>query len=398
MVWESLTDGYYKGIKFHCSIPSKKNGVHGITSQKRSYERRLQLVKYPAKDGVKVRDFGGDSDVIEFDIIFSGSDYLKKYDDFFQTINDGQAGILICPLRPSAVVAYFHKISDTAEVGSGGTIRVSVSFVEDTTIDPNEIAPANVSKITSITDKASSLSEKIASAKKALNNNPLIDAVRELQSGISSVRRFANTVISLDQNIRNRIVSISSEINGTLDLIGDAVKVFKKDKSGVSNPSNVIDPETGLEVVPFDQEDTDKDDIELNVGEGKIPLEQTPATSDDPNKELSANNLNSNAGLEVFSTKANDILKDQRNEISSLGGGKTEDIVKSLTQVVLAVDEFKKSISVDVGIPVVVPNNLSMIEVMFYNDVPIEDLEKVISRNRHIEDVLNIPQGAVVFL
>lgn len=392
MEWESLTDGSYKGIRFHCSKPSKTGGVHGVTSQKTSLERRLQLIKYPAKDGAKISDFGADSDIIEFDILFFGIDYLKKYDEFLKVANNGEPGILVCPVRPRAVVAFFQKKSDVVEVGSGGTIKVSFTFIEDTTIDPNELTSPTVSSIVSSADKAKSLGEKIADAKKVLNNNPLIGAVREIQSGISTVRRYAGAVIALDQNIRNRILSVTDEINGTLDLLNDAVAVFQKEKKSTTNPQNFIDSDTGLEVVPFDQEET-----EVLVLDPLVPVAASSINSDTV-PELSINNLNSNAGLEVFSSKSNEILKEKRDEISTLGGGETEDVTKSLSRVVLAVDEFKNSVTIKTGSPVVVPRDLCMMEIMFFNDVPMDKLKETISNNRHIDDVLLVPAGSVVYI
>lgn len=393
MAWKNLTDGSFKGFRFHTSKPKKGGDVHGISSQKTTKARRLQIVKKPRVDGGGINDFGADPDTIEVDIIFFGADYLKKYEEFLSLCSDGKPGILVVPVRSRAVVAYFQQVTETTEVGSGGTIRASVSFVEDTTIDPVELETASTSVVPNSLQKASALSEKLDAAKKILNSNPLIDAVRFAESGISTVRRYANTVIQLDQNIRNRITSVTNEINGTIDLVKGAVSIFKKDKvPSTANTGNLIDPETGQEVVPFDQVDepTEADDILDQPDPTPITSENTP--------ELSDSNLVSNAGIEVFTTKASELVKAQREEMALLGGGKTDDISKSLTQVIIALDDFRASIATKAGTPVLVPNDLSIVEIMFHNGIDLNDLSRVISNNRHVSDPLAVDAGTVVYL
>lgn len=392
MEWKNLTDGSFKGFRFHCATPSKKDGVHGISSQKTVKERRLQVTNFPGRNGARVGDLGGNSDTVEFDIIFHGSNYQKQYENFLATLDNGEAGILVCPVRSRAIIAYFHKLAESIEVGAGGSIRVSATFVEDTTIDPIDLGSSQEAMQKPSEDKSASLLDKIKSAKNALNSNPFIDAVRAVESGISTVRRYAGAVIALDQNIRSRIVSLTAEITSTLDLVNDAVAIFKKEEKAPTNQNNIIDPDTGLEVVPFDRD--------ITLPEVDDPL-APPINSDvntDTVPELSTNNLESNAGLEVFSDKALEMIKDGREEMGELGGGKTEDVTSSLREVVLALDDFKSSIAVQVGTPKIVPREISIIEVLFENSLPLSSMKQVISNNRHIDDFVVIPRGTIIYL
>lgn len=396
MSWESLTDGFFKGSQFHTAIPSKDKKF-GAISQKTESERRLQVIRSPGKDGGGVNDFGRNQDVITVEVIFFGTGYLEKFNSFKKLCNDGLPGILVVPIREKALVAYFQKSSDEVSVGNGGTIKATFTFLEDTTVDPIDLSPVGPAVIGNTAEKTSALANAVSNAKKILNNNPLVQAVRLAEGGLSTARRYAGVVLAMDASIRARIVSVTDNIKGTLDLVGDAVEIFRKPKESSSsssgaNTKNVIDPDTGQEVVPFDQDDSIvplEDPLEAPLVT-TIDVENTP--------EISGNNLNSNAGVEVFSKKVAELIKEQRSEMTLNAGGRVDDVSRSLTHVIVALDDFRLSIAKKQGSPVVVPSNFSVMEIMFHNGIPLDRLDDVIRDNYHIDDVLMVPSGTVVYL
>jgi prophage DNA circulation protein len=391
MAWDSLTDGFFKGFQFHTPVPSKDKQF-GVSSQKTEKERRLQLIRYPRVNGGKVNDFGANQDVVTLEVVFFGADYLTKYNQFLKVCNDGEPGILVVPVREKALVAYFQKASEVVEVGSGKTIKVTFTFVEDTTIDPIELQPPGASLSVNTLEKASELSKKVAEAKKKLSANSFVSAMRSGEAGLSTIRRYSSAALSIDQNIRNRFNSITSNISGTLDLLTDALNLFMKPKAAQSLAQNIIDLETGQQVVPFNAVET-----QSTVADPLTPPTETTITSDDV-PQITKNNLSSNAGVEVFSDKVTSLLKDQREQATQIGGGRIDDVSKALTQVIVSLQDFKASVAKKKGSPVVVPAQLSIMEVMFYNSVDLSKMNDVIRNNYHLDDVLVIPSGSVVYL
>jgi hypothetical protein len=182
-------------------------------------------------------------------------------------------------------------------------------------------------------------------------------------------------------------------MDGTLGLMQDALAVFNKPKNVTATATNnLVDPATGQPVVPFDQDDTP------TVEEDPLAQPAQDTITGDNTPEISNSNLKSNAGVEVFTDKVAELLKSQREEMSELCGGRTDDVARAVTQVIVALVEFKSSVVKKKGTPVVVPSNLSLMEIMFHNGILMDRLEETVRANFHIDDVLCVPAGSVVYL
>ena len=397
MIWEKLTDGYFKGFRFHVSIPTKRD-AHGITDEEITHQRRLQVIKYVNFDGARINDLGADPKPFKFTIVFIGENYNEKYEEFVRLCNEGTPGILVLPTEAKAYVAYPQRLAITSRYGEGSSKTVVAEFIEDTTEDPTRLgADPRGESSRNIEAKKSQLLDALGNAKTLLQENEFIDVVKQFESGLSTARRYSSTVVSIDSAVRNRILSIRENMVGTISLAQEALgKIIHTDKgvgSGESfyniersdaGTSKKIDEDTGQEIV-LDSELESESDSGTNTGE---------STGD----AISTDNLQSDAGVQLFSDQIQAALSGTNETLATDTGGNSEEATSAVDIAIVKLKEFSNEFNKDKGTPYLVPFEMSLIEVIFAHERSLEELLELTLMNSHLDDRLSIPAGEVVYL
>jgi hypothetical protein len=383
---KNITRGSFRGVDFHIEIPTTERG-HGVSSREITTERRLQITKRPLKDGSPVRDFGGDSRVFSAEIHFFGPNYVEDFAKFETILNEGKPGTLILPDHP-AVSAYFWKMTDKAGVEDGKI--VSVSWVEDSTTTPGE---GLVTAAKTPGENKGLIDSATAALGSALKNNPFLAAVRGVESGLSTVRKSVNTVLALEEGVRNRIIQVQANITGTIDLVKqgiDQITSFRIDlfpQKAKTSRQLGTDPETGQKIADFSSPDTAPAIVD--------PLAKPSAA---PVLGAELRNLDSDSGAELFITKLIDSIKADRDTLVADSAGKADDVAAGMTALSNSLGAFLTSLKIANRRQVIVPSEMSLMEVMFQNGVSLDELEAVHSKNLSIDDILVIPAGTLVTL
>lgn len=394
MAWNSLTDGYFKGFRFHCSVPSKID-AHGITSEESTITRRIQEVEYLNFDGAKINDLGEKAVVKKATIVFIGENYSDKFEKFLSLMREGSPGVLVLPTEEKACIAYARSISPSSRVGEGGTKSVTVEWIEDSTEDISTYqAQIPVAEERDIAGKKNLLIEALKGVKNAINADEFIGVVNDFEKGLSTVRRYANTVLDLDAGIRSRIVGLKDNILGTVNLTLSALSVINhsdsndnsevfssKQKSG--NSYVVIDEDTGQEVVSADYGD-EEDSTE------EVRGEDLPSANYD--------NLRSDAGVQLFAGGVGDSLGSFGEDLSQSTDGNSEEVVDAIKKAVNALKDFASEFNKKKGVAYLVPYEISLIEAMFIHERLLEELDQAYLENLHLEDPFVIPHGEVIYI
>lgn len=407
--WKQITNGTYKGFQFHIASPTRQSG-QGAVSIDVQTERRLQLIKRAQVDGAKIRDFGSDPRPITLEIIFFGIGYDKKFDQFEKILNEGTAGTLIIPDRKKAMSAYVHKIGETSDHSSGGSKTIRVTWMEETNKDQSpSTSLLSLPTVPSLDEAASALDSSVDDSLSILQDNPFLTAVRGLESGLSTARRAANTVLTLDDAVKNRIQQVAADITGTLALIKSAgstiLHLFGLDKSklnaavnkaksevgqisaGATSNIGTVDSETGQRITDFSDPSV--------LPPAPDPLAKPPIV---PNIGVSPKNLQTPAGVQIFAQKAIAAITASRDSIVSDSGGRADDVGGSITTVINAIKSLAAAVATPSLTQVVVPIEMSLMEVMFQNGVDLNSLNDVHNQNTHVVDPLVVPKGTVINL
>ncbi|MFV8250249.1 DNA circularization N-terminal domain-containing protein [Bdellovibrio bacteriovorus] len=393
MSWKELTDGSYKGYTFHVAIPSG-TGSRGAVSIQTDLERRLQIIERAGVDGADINDFGKKPEVIVAELIFTGDGYLDEIEKFRKICSEGTAGLLILPDRPDAVVAKFHKANFKSEVGSGRTKVVSVTWIEDkseATKYAETVGTVTASKDDFGTVSANALAA-VAAAKDTVDKNSFLKAIESVESGISTARSSVIQALKMSGDARGMILGIKDRIDGNLDAIRDTIQrvqdFYNSFNGSNSNGVRQFDETAGG---AFLSDFREPDDIPVPTD----PLVKPPTTSDEV---IVPGPIQSEAGAEdSLSNSAEQIVKD-RDALTEQTQGKTDDIGQALTAVANLTIQLSKVVAAKPSRAVLVPFEMSLVEVMFHNGVYWDDLLRVRRINTHIADSLAVPQGEVVYL
>lgn len=388
--WKQLTDGSYKGFTFAVALPKKDKG-HGLRSKETTHERKLQIVDRPLVDGSGTNDFGRKGRVFSAEIIFHGNNYNTDFQAFLKILNQGTPGVLTLPDEPQSVNASYQRMSEKTQVGESNSKSVNITWVES-----DETAAVFVdSKVAgpkSILESAAASKGFLAAAAAAVNNNPILAAIRTAESGLSTVRSAVNAVTSLVAGVKNRIAQIDAEVRGTIGQIIDAINTITNllgatSSTQTSTFSAAIDPITGQRTADFSEPD--------QVTPQVSPLANTQNA---PTTAITIGAILSPAAALSAINALSAVLQADRDSLVELTSGRTGDVHVALTAVLSSLQDFKTSIQATSTMQVVVPMEMSLMEILFQNGKTIDQVDDVYRQNRQITDPLVVSAGTVINL
>jgi hypothetical protein len=291
---------------------------------------------------------------------------------------------------------------ETADHSAANCKMVHITWVE--TNEAGEPLANPLRK--SLADSKSALGSALGAASSLLNNNPLIKAVRAAESGLSAARSLTNAVFALDAGVRSRILQIQANVQGTLSLVKSASDLIFADThsslsqflspSGASqNPSDVkakqvqlgVDPETGQKIVDFSSTDTAPQAVD--------PLAKPALASE---VAVNINGIRSPTGINKMGKELVDALKANRDELLAKGGSQVIDVAHGLTTTINSLQDFIAQAATPEQRLVVVPREMSLLEVLFQNSITVDQLRNVHQKNPEISDPIVLPAGTVVAL
>ncbi|MGZ3687129.1 MAG: DNA circularization N-terminal domain-containing protein [Bdellovibrionota bacterium] len=391
--WQNLTNGSFRGIPFHVAIPSRDH-QYGVESEEMTLERRLQFIKRPLIDGAPVRDWGQDPETFVAVIEFFGVNHAKTAETFLQALNQGAPGTLILPTAPKAVLAFFWKRSRATSYREGNAIRVTVTWVAAAEVESagNGISTAQDVAAPSIDEAKSALDTDVSNAQSILQNNPFIKAVRGFESILSTAKSAVNAVLTLDQGVRSKIVSLQADIASTLALIkagtDEIQAVFSPNKPSASSGGSLgTNTETGETIIDFSEPDV--------IPAPADPLAPPPVQS---TVSISTNNLGSNSGVAIFGSNVAASLSANQSALDVNSSGRTEDVSRSLTAVLNSLAAYISAIGGVAPIEFELLTDMSLGEVLFVNSIDLAELRAVQKVNPQVTDPFFIPKGTVVLI
>jgi|GEM_PF-4504902 len=397
MKWDKLTDGYFKGYRFHVAVPNKDHR-HGIVSSKIEIERRLQVIEFRDFKGGKINDLEQKVVPITVDIIFHGPSYQAEYEEFKKICSEGTPGILTVPTEEKSFVVYLQKLSVSDAVGESSTKKVSATFLEDTTIDANNLPNQNPPpKEYNVTEERNAILGAIGDVKKSIEESEFLSAVKSFESGLSTVRRYSNAVLAIESGIKARIVDLTTNLQGTLTLALMATSVITDNLLGIDasddsgkNVGTQIDPETGNEIVLLDDPNEQDDEEEVSeIVEVENPQVKSAVSSIGKDTESSAE-------LALDSIIVD--LKKKSDGLSETTGANFEDIRQNLLGIVSSLEVLRSNSAIKPVRALLVPYSISIFEAFLHNEINLSELRRVIRLNFHIDDPLVIPQGEVLYV
>jgi uncharacterized protein YkuJ len=389
--WKELTDGSFKGYVFHVAVPSA-SAVHGTTRVEIKDGRRLQTIQRPLRDGAQVRDFGREARRFTAEVVFFGDNYQFELQEFKKKLHEGTPGILTLPDQPTAVVAYFESLTESSSHEAGNTKVCNVTWLEHTEVASDQPSTGGVFTVTPDTAKAN-LTAAVANAQSILQNNPLLKAVRAFEAGLSATRSLTNTVLSLNDGIRNRIKQLDANLKSTLAFAAQGIAVIdalfrgSPQASTTSSSSTAVDPETGQRVVDY-----------LDPTSAPPQPDPLAAPEIDSERPFDPTTITSSAKAEQYVQGLITALQEDLAELLESSGGRVDDVAAAILATINTLQAYLKALADLGGTLVVVPFEMSLLEVMFQNGRAVEELSAVYKRNTHIEDPLIVPQGSVVRL
>lgn len=399
-----FTDGTFKGYRFHVAVPTKDQ-PHGVNSIEKSSERKLQIIKRPLRDGADINDFGRDARTFSAEVEFHGPNYLNEFASFEAICNEGTAGKLILPDQPKAVLAMFQKMSVRSSAQNGESLLVGVSWIEAGSTPSKLLAEAlaaqTADQVAAANDATSRLEAAVSNAQDVIKNNVFMKGVQSAYGKLSQARSTINAALKASNTQRKAILDSVGSIQSTLGLansIGDRVLSFVSKKSagraaaaptaaGSSLASQSIDAQTGQQVADFAEPDT--------VALAADPLAK-PSVVPEVQKEIPA--IQTGAGAELAVTKVAEALATDAETLAQLSGGRTDDISRAITKVRLCLVDLAATVKPAKLNPYLLQVELSLAEVLFFNGISVDRVQEIYEKNTHIEDVLAIPAGTVIYL
>lgn len=390
--WKQLTDGSFKGHTFAVAVPAPDKGF-GAVSLQQSEERRLQIAKRAGVDGGTVSDFGRDPRTFNAELVFFGPNYLNDFVAFRTKCNEGTSGILTLPDEPESVLANYQKMDKKSDHSAANTLTVSVTWIEAEAKASVFVGGGNASPEKSL-EEASALSKiSAAKSKLAIVANKFLSQVRSFESNLSSQRSTINTVLALNEGIRNRINQVSANVTGTMNLTNQAVDaismLFGSGDESASASANTfastIDASTGQRVADFGESDA-------------IPTKVDPLARPEPESDVDVDTktIATPASAKAAVTKIIESIIADRDELMEVSDGRTDDVFAALTETVNTLQDLAKAIEVPAVTRVIVPMEMSLAEVLFANGRSIDDIYDVYMRNTHLTDLLVVPRCTVV--
>ena len=118
----------------------------------------------------------------------------------------------------------------------------------------------------------------------------------------------------------------------------------------------------------------------------------------EPDQSVDITSLETRDGLNAFQASVIGLLDKSTETLSVDTKGRVDDIKRSLVPVKNAIRDLVRAANPNEARRVQTPSDLSLAEILFFNDVGLENLEDVYERNQSIDDILLVPKGTVVEL
>lgn len=392
--WLEITDGSFKGVKFHVALPVKGGDVFGATSVQQQSGRRLQVIKRPFQNGARIKDMGGDPRTIVVDVIFFGANYLLNLEAFKAVLNSGTSGKLVLPDEPVAINASFFKLDETSRAGESSSKTVRVTWIEDEiTVATTQAVGPKVGIIPkNLLDSANKLNALVLRAKQTLNDNKVIATVRQIESLTGNVSNAFIASVGLTQDVRGRVLTTVANLtnawDGILTATDDLLAVFGLLAApGSGFDGGVVDAVTGNVVedglVPEDNI------VEVN------PL-APPA--DEPDTVVTPTSLETTEGLVAYQAEMIANLEAQTEQLQDDTDGRTADVAADNVDVINAFRDVIQSVTGVERKTIQTIVELSLAEIIFLNGIGLENIEDVLKRNSFITDPFVVPSGTVIQL
>lgn len=381
--WYNLTNGSFGDYKFHIAEP-KGDKTYGVSSISWKLSRRLQRSRKPLVDGASIRDLGGNELDIGFEILFFGKKYLENYLEFEKAMTTGKPETLVIPIYPRGIQCYFANADVKSHVEEHNTLLVSVYFAQDEITDQSGVY-ATTKKLTR-EELASLIRQKASDLSDTVGVNPFVEAIRAAESGLSTVRRFSSRVLNIEESIRNRIAAVTQNLNDTLSLLDDAVRLIEKREDDVSSQfsSGFLGSEDDRSIVQF------SDATESPV-DAEDEIEESSASSE----EL---NLSNSVAIATTLNSIKESIVSDSQTLTKDSEGNTDEVLLGGKELAGLIVEYAEYFSSPLLKTLVITRKTSLIEVMFKNGVEVNDLEAVHQNNMHIEDTVVLGPGEVVYL
>jgi prophage DNA circulation protein len=393
--WQNLTNGSFDGVPFHAAIPNRST-QYGVESEEMTIERRLQFIKRPLVDGAEIRDWGSDEEVFTASIEFFGVNHAKTAETFLARLRTGQPGLLILPTHPKAVLSYFWKRSRATSHREGNAIRVTVTWAAATVVQSAGTGKSSAFDLPQLSIDAgkSKLDADVDNALGILQDNPFLSAVRTFESGLSKIRSTVNAVLTLEQGVRNRIKTIDANILGTLALIKSATDEIQGLFGSVAvstvaraTTSLGTDSVTGQTVISVSEPDTIPAPID------PLAPPAVPTTISIPTA-----NLDTGSGVTAFAAAVKAELASDREELAEKSVGRTEDVSRALTAVLVSLAEYVAAVATEQPTSYLVPIDMSLAEALFHNGVDLAELREILRANPQVDDPFLVAKGTVLVL
>lgn len=381
--WQGLTDGSFKGVKFHYSVPSGP-AAHGAVSEETQSGRRLQISQRAGVDGGRIRDFGAEPEQYSLDVIFFGPNWQTDFDNFKAVLNQGTAGALVLPTISYSINAFFSKMVEKAQVGDGNAKTIQITWIEDNSADAPDV------DVDDYETSKSALTAAIQGVASAVSGNPFLTAVQATNTALSTVRNVVNTVLTLQQGVQNQIKQLQANITGTIALVKQGVEsidsVFGSSANTAATSSvgvGTVDPITGL---PY-----------ASTANSPAPTSSVltqPATPSDA--VISVQNTSSVAGATAAIDAYVSALLSQRSQLVGLCGARTQDVKSTLTTLINALTVYSTYIQPIAETNILVLQPISLLEILFQSQGSIDGYYDTFRKNPWIDDPLILTVGSVV--
>jgi len=390
-IWREITNGTFKGFVFHVAVATKNLDTHGQSSSSVSTTRRVQIIRRPFQSGQRTRDMGANGEDIVSELIFFGLGYKRRWEDFKDVLDEGTSGTLVMPDR-EAVNASLISYDENSSVDNGNSKTIRVTWASDEVAADQIAVGAAVGLIPKgLVDTVNTFEKGVENVLSVINNNPIIATIRQLENITATAVNSVVLATSLPKAVRDRVLNSIANIEASLDTAVSSFKtllgLFDTTDPGSGFESGQLDPETGQPI---------EDGLEDETVDPAIdPLE---APERQPTETVTVISLETKDGLDDFESQMITLLRSSVITIQTDTVGRTEDVSESVEDVINQLRDVIQAASPISIFQVVTPFELSLVEVMFENDVDLSTIDDVLAKNTFIDDPNIVPANSVITL
>jgi prophage DNA circulation protein len=372
-----------------------------VASLQKSLERKLQIIDRALYDGSDVKDFGRRAQKFTAEIIFFGPNYLNEFSQFSAKCNEGTAGKLILPDVPNAILATFASMSIKSSAQDGETLTVEAMWYEATAKAVNPIPFAILTAADQQTSQVNEIGTRsqnaIQDAFSSIQNNTFVQALLNAPTTIRQTTNVLTSFINYPTTLKNAVFLKIGQLEASLTmaegLINKITGFFAGSSTGsasnqsTSATSAVVDPVTGQAVADFSSNDTLTSITNPIATPSQIPSITVPT----PNVDGPATAQSS------LKTLAATLLS-QATDLQTDTDGRANDVLSSIIALNNILTELIAVVQPAAVTAYLVPVEMSLVEVLFYNGKTADQIDTVHSNNSDLDDLLVIPAGTVVYL